>query len=122
MSRPRFLADNDLNDAIVLGVLRREPAIEFKRPRDLGLETFCRDNVMRQRAVASDWPTRPEQPNSTGSEYKLRRTNNLATAPLHALVRRALLPRDQFGPVMIEDSQQLLVLNVPERAPGLILP
>ena len=51
MSRPRFLADNDLNDAIVLGVLRREPAIEFKRLRDLGLETFCRDNVQHQRFV-----------------------------------------------------------------------
>jgi hypothetical protein len=25
MSRPRFLADNDLNDAIVRGTLRREP-------------------------------------------------------------------------------------------------
>jgi hypothetical protein len=29
MSRPRFLADNDLNDAIVLGLLRREPAVDF---------------------------------------------------------------------------------------------
>jgi hypothetical protein len=37
MSRPRFLADNDLNDAIVVGVLRREPAIEFSRLRDLGM-------------------------------------------------------------------------------------
>ena len=39
MSRPRFLADNDLNDAIVVGVLRREPAAEFARLRDLGLAT-----------------------------------------------------------------------------------
>jgi hypothetical protein len=39
MSRPRFLADNDLNDAIVAGVRRREPAIEFSRLRDLGLAT-----------------------------------------------------------------------------------
>jgi hypothetical protein len=37
MSRPRFLADNDLNDAIAVGVLRREPAAEFARLRDLGL-------------------------------------------------------------------------------------
>ena len=37
MSRPRFLADNDLNDAIVRGTLRREPAIEFVRLRELGL-------------------------------------------------------------------------------------
>lgn len=38
MTRPRFLADNDLNDAIVRGVERREPGIEFARLRELGLE------------------------------------------------------------------------------------
>jgi Domain of unknown function (DUF5615) len=37
MSRPRFLPDNDLNDAIVVGVRRREPAIEFARLRELDL-------------------------------------------------------------------------------------
>ncbi len=29
MTRPRFLADNDLMDQIVLGVLRREPTLEI---------------------------------------------------------------------------------------------
>jgi hypothetical protein len=37
MSRPRFLADHDLNEHIVDGVLRREPAVEFIRVRDIGL-------------------------------------------------------------------------------------
>jgi hypothetical protein len=37
MSRPRFLADHDLNEHIVTGVLRREPAVEFVRARDLGM-------------------------------------------------------------------------------------
>src|SRR5262249_18895323 len=37
MSRPRLLADYDLNEHIVHGVLRREPAIEFIRTRDGGL-------------------------------------------------------------------------------------
>ena len=37
MSRPRFLADHDLNEHIVDGVLRREPAIEFIRAREIGL-------------------------------------------------------------------------------------
>jgi hypothetical protein len=37
VSRPRFLADEDLNDAIVDGVLRREPAAEFRRVRGEGL-------------------------------------------------------------------------------------
>jgi hypothetical protein len=35
MSRPRFLADQDLNDAIVRGTIRQEPAIEFARLREL---------------------------------------------------------------------------------------
>ena len=39
MSRPRYLADNDLNDLIVMGFRRRDPAAEFARLRDLGLAT-----------------------------------------------------------------------------------
>lgn len=38
MSRPRFLADQDFNEHIIRGVLRREPAIDFVRLRDVGLE------------------------------------------------------------------------------------
>jgi hypothetical protein len=37
MSRPRFLADHDLNEHIVTGVLRREPVLACLRVRDLGL-------------------------------------------------------------------------------------
>ncbi len=37
MSRPRFLADHDLNEHIVTGVLRREPAAEFLCVREFGL-------------------------------------------------------------------------------------
>jgi len=37
MSRPRFLADHDLNEHIVVGVRRREPTIEFSQVRDFGL-------------------------------------------------------------------------------------
>jgi hypothetical protein len=37
MSCPRFLADHDLNEHIIDGVLRREPAIEFLRARDVGM-------------------------------------------------------------------------------------
>ena len=37
MSRPRFLADHDLNEHIVDGVHRREPALEFIRARDVGM-------------------------------------------------------------------------------------
>jgi hypothetical protein len=34
MSRPRVLADNDLNDAIVVGLLRHEPAEARSYPVD----------------------------------------------------------------------------------------
>ena len=37
MSRPRFLADHDLNDHIVDGVSRREPILEFVRAREAGI-------------------------------------------------------------------------------------
>ena len=37
MSRPRFLADHDLNEHIIEGVLRREPLTEFVRLRGVGL-------------------------------------------------------------------------------------
>ena len=37
MSRPRFLANHDLTEAILLGLMRREPAIEFHRLRELGM-------------------------------------------------------------------------------------
>jgi hypothetical protein len=37
MSRPRFLADHDLNEQIVTGILRREAALAFVRARDVGI-------------------------------------------------------------------------------------
>ncbi|NIP26742.1 MAG: hypothetical protein GWN81_18995, partial [Phycisphaerae bacterium] len=37
MSRPRFLADHDINEHVVVGVCRREPALQFIRVRDIGM-------------------------------------------------------------------------------------
>lgn len=37
MSRPRFLADHDINEHIIDGLLRREPVLEFIRAREVGL-------------------------------------------------------------------------------------
>ncbi len=54
MSRPRLLADNDLNDAIVVGVRRREPAADFARLRDLGLSTQSDPEVLDY-AVRENW-------------------------------------------------------------------
>jgi hypothetical protein len=37
MSQPRFLADHDLNEHIIDGMRRREPAIVCIRVRDIGM-------------------------------------------------------------------------------------
>jgi predicted nuclease of predicted toxin-antitoxin system len=50
MSRPRFLADNDLNVAIVRGTLRREPSVEFARLIEIGLERAPDLEVLRYAA------------------------------------------------------------------------
>lgn len=50
MSRPRFLADNDLKDAIVEGVLRRDPTAEFARARELGLDRIADEDVLDRAA------------------------------------------------------------------------
>lgn len=46
MSRPRFLADNDLTDQIVPGLLRREPSVEMTRLREVGLATVADSAVL----------------------------------------------------------------------------
>jgi hypothetical protein len=46
MNRPQFLADNDLNDSIIAGVLRREPDVTFVRVRDAGLGGAADDDVL----------------------------------------------------------------------------
>ena len=47
MSRPRFLADHDLNEHIIDGVLRREPAVDFVRARDVGLGARPDPEILR---------------------------------------------------------------------------
>jgi predicted nuclease of predicted toxin-antitoxin system len=51
MNRPRFLADHDLNEHIVHGVLRREPAIKFIRFRDVGLHEHADAAVLEYAAA-----------------------------------------------------------------------
>ncbi len=40
MSRPRFLADHDLNEHVITGAIRQEPVMEFSRVRDLGMSEW----------------------------------------------------------------------------------
>src|SRR5919109_1428314 len=37
MSQPRYLADQDLNERILAGLIRREPAVSVVRVREIGL-------------------------------------------------------------------------------------
>jgi hypothetical protein len=46
MSRPRLLADHDLNEHIIEGVLRQEPRMEFLRVRDLGMSESSDEEVL----------------------------------------------------------------------------
>jgi len=51
MSRPRFLADNDLTEAIPCGLMRREPSIEFRRLRELGMASRSDAQVLEYAAA-----------------------------------------------------------------------
>ena len=44
--RPRFLADADLKRAIVAGVKRREPVVDFQTAQDAGLEGLNDPDVL----------------------------------------------------------------------------
>ncbi len=61
MSRPRFLADHDLNEHILDGVLRREPAVEFVRARDVGLSDRPDPEVLEHAAAHDVHPARGDQ-------------------------------------------------------------
>ena len=74
MSRPRFLADHDLNEHVIDGVLRREPALEFLRVRDVGLSTSPDAEVLAFAAehgfllVSHDVNTMPAQAHARVAE------------------------------------------------------
>jgi predicted nuclease of predicted toxin-antitoxin system len=92
MSRPRFLADNDLNDAIVRGTLRREPSIEFVRLRELGLEQHA-DRAVLEFASREHWIVVSHDVNSmTAAAFAILRDGG----PMHGLLlvhqRDALAP------------------------------
>jgi hypothetical protein len=54
MSRPRFLADHDLNEHIVVGALRQEPAMVFLRVRDLGMSERPDEEIL-EHAEREKW-------------------------------------------------------------------
>lgn len=66
MSRPKFLADHDLNEHILMGVIRRAPTVEFCRVRDIGLNDRSDVEILEYAAahgfivVSHDVHTMPE--------------------------------------------------------------
>jgi predicted nuclease of predicted toxin-antitoxin system len=82
MSRPRFLADNDLNDAIVVGVRRREPAAEFARLRDLGLAARSDPEVL-DFAARESWIVVSHDVNTMRQAARARLTTGL---PMNGLI------------------------------------
>jgi hypothetical protein len=51
LNRPRFLADHNLDDAIIDGVRRRAPAADCALARDLGLERVPDTELLEYAAV-----------------------------------------------------------------------
>jgi predicted nuclease of predicted toxin-antitoxin system len=54
MSRPPFLADQDFNENILRGVHRLEPAVEFWKLRDVGLDKASDAEVLAY-AASENW-------------------------------------------------------------------
>jgi hypothetical protein len=53
MSRPRFLADHDLNEYILTGLLRREPAVQCLRVREYGPRVRSKSGPVKSRSSPS---------------------------------------------------------------------
>jgi len=76
MSRPRFLADHDLNEQIVTGVLRRAPALEFVRARDVAMSERADAEVLAYAAhngfivVSHDVTAMPSAAHARMSSYQ----------------------------------------------------
>lgn len=94
MSRPRFLTDQDFNELIERGVLRREPAVEFLHLRDVGMETASDPDVLAY-AAAGRWIVLSHDVNTMTAAARDRLA---AGQPLSGLllVRQRALP----GPII----------------------
>jgi hypothetical protein len=94
MSRPRFLADQDFNEHIIQGVLRHEPAIEFKRLRDIGLDTKTDFDVLDY-AAKENWIVVSHDVNTMSAAASERSSSG---NPVHGLF--LVHQRSALGPVI----------------------
>jgi predicted nuclease of predicted toxin-antitoxin system len=74
MSRPRFLADQDFNEHLIQGVRRLEPAVEFQRVRDVGLEKHS-DMEVLEFAAKENWIVVSHDVNTMTAAANTRLTN-----------------------------------------------
>jgi len=74
MSRPRFLVDQDFNEHIIQGVWRLEPAVEFLRVRDVGLEEKS-DTEVLEYAANENWLVISHDVNTMSAAARTRLTN-----------------------------------------------
>ncbi len=105
MSRPRFLADHDLKDAIIRGVRRRQPAVEFARLRELEMESAS-DAEILDYAAQKNWLVVSHDANTMTAEAFDRVAAGETMSGL-LLVHQ----RDPIGPVI---ESLLLIWNSSE--------
>jgi hypothetical protein len=74
MSRPRFLADQDFNEHIIQGIWRLEPAVEFLRAREVGLDEKS-DSEVLEYAAKERWIVISHDVNTMSAAAKARLTN-----------------------------------------------
>jgi hypothetical protein len=90
MSRPRFLADHDLNENLVHGLWRREPTIEFSRAREFGLEATADAQILGY-AAAANWIVVSHDVNTMRAAAYGRIANRLPMAGLLLVHQRSRL-------------------------------
>ena len=106
MSRPRFLADHDLNDHMVTGVLRQEPAIEFIRVRDLGMSSRPDDEILAF-AATEGWLVVSHDVNTMPAAAFAHREAGDAFAGLFMVPQRSPISRIIDNIVMILAASEL---------------
>ena len=88
----RFQADADLNEDIVTGIIRREPAVDFQTALAAGIRSFSDEQVLRR----------------AGAEARILVSHDRKTMPAHF----SKFIESQTSPGVIIVSQRADVLTV----------
>ncbi len=107
MSRPRYLADHDLNEYIVTGLLRREPTAECARVRDFGMGDASDDAILEY-AARQGWLVVSHDVNTMPAAAFARQAKGRAMAGLF------MVPQSE--PIRAVIESLLLIWSASERA------